>query len=494
VPAGIDAYRRRLCARVPLTTLVTAGLLLGVYLLVQDAVTSWGAPISIPYRAWGYRYATGWLLAPFAHVSPGHLIGNLIGLAVFGTVLEATVGHYPLRRGAVSFRGLRQHPWVRAVIVGPGVLMLVGVGLNLVALGPTIGFSTVVFWLMGVLVVLRPTLAVVGLLLTDAVRVGYLAVAAPRVAVAAQAQFVTPWFAEVALQAHAVGLLVGVLTGLLLRRRGAIASEAPGLHVAAGVVLIGVDRALWAVFFYEGGGTYVLYRAVGVAALLGVSVLIMAAVSGDRRAHAALVGLAVALAAVAVPYNVVPPATVDGPDRSLPVGPYAVSYGEAVPDASVDRIPLEVGPLSTQVTTSGVIVEDPSRGIWITAVGARALAFEQRATIPLAVDGARVDVEVVADRWRVQGNDSVYRVRTTAPTSSSLFESPPSTAGPVIAGEQVTLVASPEGFLVRSAGRTRPLPGVNETVRLGPLRIRAGEDRVVAIGPDARATVFSRPS
>ena len=492
--AGIEVYRRRLCARVPLTTLVTAGLLLGVYLIVQDAATAWGAPITVPYRAWGYRHITGWLIAPFAHVGPAHLIGNLIGLVVFGTMLEATIGHYPSRRGAVSFRRLRQHPWVRALVIGPGLLITVGIGLGLVALGPTIGFSTVIFWIMGVLVVLRPAATVVGLLISDAVRVGYLAAVAPQITVAAQTRFVTPWFAEVALQAHALGLLIGILAGLGVRHRGMLTTAAPPVHVAVGVVLIGVDRALWAVFFYAGDGVYVLYRAVGLGALVVVAVLIMAAVSGDRRAHIALAVLGVALAAIAVPYNVIPPAVTDTTDRGLTVGPYTVSYGEAVPDASVDRIPLDVGPVSTGVTTSGVIVEDPSRGIWITAVGARELAFDQRATIPLAIDGARVDVEVIADRWRVQGNDSVYRVHTIAPAMTPLFESAPSTASPVIAGQQVTLVPTPAGFDVRSGGVTRPLPAVNETVRLGALRLRTTEDRVVAVGTDARATVFSRPS
>ena len=493
MPAGIGVDRRRLCARIPLTTLGIGGVLLAVYLLVQDAHTAWTAPITIPYRAWGYPYITGWLVAPFAHVSPAHLIGNLIGLVVFGSLLEMTIGHYPTRRGAVSFRGVLENPWVRALVIGPGVVIAVSIGLGLVALGPTIGFSAVIFWFMGVLVVLRPAVTVVGLLVSDALRVAYLAVMAPRVTVTAQAQFVTPWFAEVALQAHALGLLIGILTGLAVRRRGIVTAEAPPLHVAAGVMLVGVDRALWAVFFYGGEGTFVLYRGVGVIAVVVVAMLVMAAVAGDRRAHAALVVLGVALATIAVPYNIIPPATTDT-DRGLSVGSYTVSYGEGVPDASVNRLPLDVGPVSTEVTASGVIVEDASRGIWIIAVGARELAFDQQATISLIADGARVDVEVISDRWEVRGNDSAYQVRISAPTTEPLYESGPSTASPVIAGQRVTLEPTPDGFDVHSGGLTRPLPAVNETVRLGAVQLHTREDRVIATGEGARATVFSRPT
>lgn len=494
MPLGGEPPRRRLCARVPISTVLVAALLVGVYLFVQDGLTAWTAPISIPYRAWGYQHLRGMLIAPFAHISPGHLTGNLVGLVVFGTLLEATVGHYPTHRGAVSFQTLQQNPWIRAVLVGPAVIVLVGIGLSLIALGPVIGFSSVVFWLMGVLVVLRPILAVIGLLITDAVRVTYLAVVAPVASVTAGAQFVTPWFAEIALQAHAVGLLIGVLTGIAIRSRGHITADAPASYVGAGVVLMGIDRGLWAVFFYEGGGTYVLYRALGVVLVATMALVVAAAVRGDPRARALAVTIAIALAGVAVPYNVVPPAAAEGTDRSLGVGSYSVSYGESVPDRSVDRIPIRVGPLSTAVTTSGVIVTDRANGIWTTAVSADELAFEQRAQIPLAVDGQRVQVKVVTDRWQVLGNDSAYRVRTTAPSSVPLFESPMSTAAPRIADQRITLVPTPEGFDVRSGGQTRRLPAVNETVQVGAVVLRTQEQQVVAEAPGVEVVVFTRAS
>ena len=474
--------------------MLVAALLLGVYLLIQDGLTAWTAPISIPYRAWGYQHVSGMLIAPFAHVSPGHLIGNLVGLVVFGTMLEVTVGHYPPHRGAVGFQTLRENPWVRAVLIGPAVVGLVGIGLSLIALGPVIGFSSVVFWLMGVLVVLRPVIAVIGLLATDAVRVAYLAVVAPVVGVTAEAQFVTPWFAEIALQAHAVGLLIGVLTGIAIRNRGSITADAPASYVGAGVMLIGIDRGLWAIFFYDDGGTYILYRAIGVAMVAMMALLVVGAVRGDRRARALIVTTVIILAAVAVPYNVVAPATAEETDRSLTVGSYSVSYAESVPDASVDRIPVRMGPLSTAVTTSGVIVTDRADGVWITAVSADELAFEQAAQIPLAVDGQRVQVEVVIDRWQVLGNDSAYRVRATTPSRVPLFESPMSTAAPTLADQQITLVPTPDGFDVRSGGLTRPLPAVNETVQLGAVVLRTQEEHVVAEAPGVEVVVFTRAS
>lgn len=109
VLAGTAAYaryvgafgplRRRLNDRfvygVPWGSAVVVGGVLAFYLFAQSGLDHWSEPVVFPFRSWSYYYPTGMLTAGFAHASPGHLVGNLAGTAVFAPLVEYAWGHYP---------------------------------------------------------------------------------------------------------------------------------------------------------------------------------------------------------------------------------------------------------------------------------------------------------------------------------------------------------------------------------------------------------------
>jgi len=79
-PAALGArLRERFVLGVPWGTLVSAGVVLAVYLLLQGGLRNWYAPVTIPFRAWSYFYPLGVVTAAFSHNGASHLIGNLVG-------------------------------------------------------------------------------------------------------------------------------------------------------------------------------------------------------------------------------------------------------------------------------------------------------------------------------------------------------------------------------------------------------------------------------
>jgi hypothetical protein len=84
-----------------------------------------------------------------------------------------------------------------------------------------IGFSGVVFAFAGVALVRYPLTTILALVAGRVLGILRAALQTPTLEAKAQPTFSTPWWAEVAIQGHALGLFVGVLLGVwLLRRRG----------------------------------------------------------------------------------------------------------------------------------------------------------------------------------------------------------------------------------------------------------------------------------
>jgi membrane associated rhomboid family serine protease len=164
------------------------------------------------------------LLSGFTHTGPGHLTGNLIGTLAFGSLAEYAYGHFPTRRGSSSFGSRLSNPYVRAFLVVPGVTVVAGLLTAAFSIGPVIGFSGVVFAYAGYAVVSYPMATVIA---SVAGRVGnlvYQALVNPQPVVRSRPVFSTPWFAEIALQTHALGFLLGLLVGLAVARRRATAT------------------------------------------------------------------------------------------------------------------------------------------------------------------------------------------------------------------------------------------------------------------------------
>jgi membrane associated rhomboid family serine protease len=504
--------RRRLILGVPWGTLLTVGGVLAVYLFLQGGATDWSNPATIPFRAWSFLYPLGVFTAPFAHSGPNHLVGNLVGTLALAPVVEYAMGHYPRERGAHSFGSLRENPYVRVLAV-PGAAVVVGLVTGAVAVGPVIGFSGVVFAFAGAGLATYPIRTVVAL---AAARVGSLAAASlrdPFTVARAEPAFVSPWWADVAIQGHAVGLLVGVLVGVWLGRRGLVDRPTP-LRTYAGVLLFGVGQSLWAVYWFRGEGEFVLYRAVGLAlvALLGLVVagtvaasarpLLSSGPTGESlrtipRWQAASVVILVAFAALAGPGIAVNLATAS--DEPLPGDPlvvrdYEVTYAEDVENGMVSVIDVNAFGETTRVTTSGVIVRSEPRHAWLTAVPKSRLAFAGRTVVRVGGVGWQDRIVVARQGWNAVGGNKTYRVTFSHDnTTRVVYRAPPANASPTIDGRNVTVRTAPPRFRVTvtygNQTRSAPIPAENtSTTVFGLTFTREGRD-LVATRNDTRVVV-----
>ncbi len=284
-----ERLRSRLVMGVPWGTLVSATGVLVVYLFVQGGATAWRDPVTLPFRAWSVVYPQGVLVAPFAHNSAGHLVGNLLATLVLGSLAEYAWGHFPRERGATSFGSLGTNPLVRAFVVFPGAVAVVGVLTSAFSLGPVIGFSGVVFAFAGFALTRYPLGTVVASVGVGALRLAYFSLQQPVLVDRAMPRPpAPPSWAEVAIQAHALGLLIGVVLGwyvFVRRDRGPSA-----LRLWTGALLLAVEQQLWAVYWFRGGDVYVLYRGIGVVLVVLLAVLVTAALRSADRPLRDLIG------------------------------------------------------------------------------------------------------------------------------------------------------------------------------------------------------------
>ncbi len=506
------ALRRRFVLGVPWGTLVTVGFVLGVYLFLQGGWESWYRPVVIPFRAWSYFYPLGVLTAGFSHTGTNHLMGNLLATLAFGTLAEYAWGHFPTERGTATFSSLRTNPFARIGAFALGSLV-VGVFTAAFSLGPVIGFSGVVFAYAGFALIRYPLGTLVVVLAGGFVDLAYRALQSPTLVARAQPRFSTPWWADVAIQGHAVGLFVGVVLATLLVRRRGVRPNPTHLFVAA--LLFAADRGLWAVYTFLGGSRFELFRAGGLALITLLAGLVAAAPTAsprtlvgrlDLRSHEAAVGLTlavlIALSTAAVPYNLIAP-TSGGAGledaTGVEVRDYEVFYAEGVTDRLVSVV--DVPGINTSVRTSGVIVVSEERGIWWTRYSRSEIAFAGERRVRLGGVGWRESVVVNRTGWTVVGGPATYKVTLRRAGSDDparlAWTADPSTAEPTIEGRNVTVYPVEEGFgLLVSRGNVTlgraPIPAVNGTVETGGLTFTNTEGKLFAAANGTRVRVAKR--
>mgnify|MGYP006278663973 FL=1 len=521
--------RDRFVLGVPWGTVVTVLGVLAVYLFVQGGYAHWYRPVVIPFRAWSYFEPLGMLVAGFAHAGPGHLLGNLFGALTLAPIVEYAVGHYPPEADHPAdpqpstlrdrLAALRRNPTARAFLLFPLAVAVVGVVLTLFTIGAVIGFSGVVFAFAGFALVRYPLGTVLALVASDLLNLLYNALQNPTITASGRSRFLTPWFADIAIQGHAIGLLVGVvLSALLLRRRG---GDPPSpARLFAGALLLASAQSLWAVYWYRGGTDYVLYRAVGLGLVaLSATLIVVAAVGPDRRpfagddaggddswrgtlaslsvrqvAIAAIIVVAAAFSGPAVAVNLVS-SEGDLPGEPATVRGYEITYAEGVENEMVSAIPVTLFGETTQVTTSGVIVSNPDRKIWQSVVPRGRLAANGRATVVVGGVGWRETVTAVRRGWTAVGGGTAYTVALDdGGERRTVFSSAPAQAEPRIADQNVSVAAGNESFhlLVSEGNDTvrRPLPATNESVTVRNVTFYGQNDRIVAVHDGTRVTVL----
>jgi membrane associated rhomboid family serine protease len=511
-------FRSRLILGVPWGTLIVALFVICVYLFVQDGLTH-AAPTVIPFRAWSYFYPLGIVTSPFAHASRGHITGNLIATFTVGVLAEYVWGHYPDNRGVSTFSSLRTNPYARvfAFVLGSfGVGLLTGI----FSLGPTIGFSGVVFAYAGFALTRYPFGMILALLSSRVLSLVYEALRNPVLTQSGHPTFVTPSWSGIALQGHALGLFIGGLLGLYIVRRRE--TRPGGLRLWAGILLLAVTQGLWTVYVPLGGARFRLFKAVGVILVFVLATLFASSFRSSggftfpfidseieyRRVVLSVVVLVlVVIAGVAVPYNLF---AVSGsgespgitPENSVQVRDYVVAYAEGVPDQYISQIQISVFGETTGVPASGVIVINDQREIWWQEVSKSRLAFDRRAVVRVGGIDWRETVVARRTTWKVVGNHSVYTVHLKHDDTRDLvFTSKPARAKLTIANRNITVVPGETfSFRVTRNGTTLgqvPVPEPNETTSTGGITFVRKKNKVYASTNESRvrvATYAPRPT
>jgi len=503
--------RRRLVLGVPWGTVISILGVLCVYLFVQGAFDDLRDPLVIPFRSWSYFYPLGMLTAAFSHASLGHITGNLVGTAMFAPIVEYAWGHYPQRRGTQTFTSPLTNPIVRILLV-PFVVFFVGLFTAAFALGPVIGFSGVVFAFAGFSIVNRPLTAVLAILADRVLGLVITAIQNPRVVTVPRPRVITPWWANVAIQGHAIGILSGILLGFAFvyyRDRWPDPKR-----VWFGLLAFATIQGLWALFVPQGNGRFVMFRWAGTALVFVLATVIVLATTGEydidipefefssalrTTALVVVVVLTAAIAGSAIPYNVAQFANADAPGPNVEVRDYAVSYGENVPDGYVNSISVPLVDDLTDINTSGVIVTSDRRQIWQTVVLESQLKNRGFATVELGGVGWERDVHVNRSGWKPTGNDSVYKVylRPTGADRTLAFTSESRRAGVVLGGRNVTLAPVERGFRFRvsMANRTlgtAPIPGYGRTTSAGQINFTRNGSQILASYDRTRVEIAKR--
>lgn len=502
--------RERFLLGVPWGSILAIVGVLSVYLFVQGGFWHWDRPVTMAFTASSYLYPMGVLFAAFSHSHPGHLLNNLTSALVFAPLAEYVWGHYahegkatPDSRPALELRWT--NPWIRAFVLFPGAIFLVGLATALFSWGPVIGFSGVVFAFMGFTLVHYPFLTIVAMVARRGVRALVNTLAEPVVVAETTVEFAQPWWSGTAVQGHILGFLIGILFGVLLAWRRNERPDPLELWIAS--VLAGLWLSLWTFWWIRGPETFVLYGALGVIAVLALSLAITVAVSAtDRPIYgritrrsavvSILLALLVVMSLVAVPLNLVAVES-DDRDRALAVDEYTVFYTEETEDKRVSYVDLTLFGETTDLTTSGVIVVNENRHTWHRALSADELRAYGDARVTVGGLGWQSIVDVDRTGWDIAGNETAYHVHLEHEGERvHAFESGSVEAEPIVDDRRIALVAEGGEFSLEvehdGTVERAPIPDENESVTANEIAFVRENGAIVAESGETRVTVAER--
>lgn len=301
--AGRGAWYRVLSERflygVPWGTVVSIVGVVGFYLVAQSGFSHWGSPVTLPFRSWSYFYPEAMLVSGFAHASPGHLTGNMIGTLVLAPIVEYGWSHYPPREPEQSYKfpppgsvhpgdspvkeangRLVDTPWVRALVIFPAIVFAISLLTSVLALGWSLGFSGTVFAFGGFAVVYFPLAAVVAMVAFTSTSILFNTLQQPVLRATADTGAPGPpsWWA-VNVQAHMLGFLIGVVLAIALLQYRAERRRPEWVFFAA--LIFTLTRQLFAFTTSGGEDIYLQLRGIGLIFILALIVLITATVAAD---------------------------------------------------------------------------------------------------------------------------------------------------------------------------------------------------------------------
>jgi membrane associated rhomboid family serine protease len=501
----IAPLRKRFVLGVPWGTAIVVVAVYAFYHLVQGGGEP-GGPIITGFRSWSLWYPQSMVFSSFAHASKGHLISNLLGTVAFAPIAEYAFSHYPTERGTQTFTSWRTNPFARIVFFVVTVV-LVGLLGSLLVPGAVIGFSGVVFAFAGFAIVTRPlasVLAILGIRVVSLVRRAFLD---PFSVAVAEPRFISPSWANTALQGHVFGLFVGVmLAGALVHRR----TESPNLqYVWFAALVFAVSRSMHAIYWYLTADRFVFFRGIGTAAvLLLASIITLVVLRPDRplvprldlsvrkTAFMLLLAVVCALALVGIPYNLVSVTPGEEVENGVDVNDYTVTYAEAIDDRYVAALEIPVVRESLSVNVSGVIVASEKRNSWEVATTKQRLAFSGRSVIALGDATWRELVVVNRTEWILAGENGTYKVfgRQVGEDRKLLFAADPAQASPTINGSRISIAPAEDFYAIvverdnESIGVER-IPAHNESVEIGSITFVREETKLFAVHERTRIQI-----
>ncbi len=178
-------------------------LILFSYLFIQSGLQRPNNPLTIPFFSWSYFYPEGIFFSPIAHFDIGHLISNITALTILAPVTEYILNSKD--RDSI-------------IAITSFIFIWYIVGFFISAWVPTIGSSGIVFGLLGFVVVFYPIKSILLSVFIEVFEIIILGIYFP--IVKGFIPSIHPWWAGIAVQAHAIGFFIGIFFGVYIAKKG----------------------------------------------------------------------------------------------------------------------------------------------------------------------------------------------------------------------------------------------------------------------------------
>lgn len=492
----LEGLRERFVWGIPWATATVIVFLWMIFQFLQGGGADDG-PVVIGFRSWSFWYPQGIILSSFTHSSESHLIGNLFGTLAFAPIVEYVWGHYPDESEDGRLPSWTRHPAARVGLF-VAVTMFVGVLSAMFVPVAAVGFSTVVFAYAGAAVVLRPLATIGAIVGIRVIRLLYEAATSPVGTFRSQQVFASPSWVDVSIQGHLYGFLAGVLIAVLLLRYRDRLPDIRYVFFAAIVFL--VARSMQSIYWELGNDRFILFRALGTAAVVFLATLVTLAITDRDGPSIPRTGFStrpVALGLLVATILVVSLAgmvfnfgsVTAGPEAEdgLDVRDYTVTYAENVENQYLAGTPRAGGIGPPSITVSGVIVVSEQRDAWERVATAGQLRSEGRTTVVVGDATWREQIVVSRTEWEFVDGNVTYNVFAFGENRGpvTLFQAPAANTSTVVdnrsfriepgAGfDNYTLTVTEDG---ESVGTTR-IPDDNETATVDGITFERDENRL----------------
>ncbi len=278
-------FKENLFLSLPIGTIILILINLFVYLFIQKGLWHFQNPLWLPFTSAGFFNFIGTLIGALTHVGPSHLFSNLFGTALFAPFAELIFVTNKKQTDLIKylkgtnfyFRGLEKifsTPWIRAMFLFPLTWILIGV-FNSISSPLGIGFSGVFFAILGLIIILKPILAITIYLIEIIIENALRAFSDPITISKTGLELTKPIWVNLGVWAHVIGFLTGILFGLFLffTKDSKKEMKPNPSHVFFAIIILGLSKGLDWLFKIEYQTKFVLFSGAGFIFLLMIAFL-----------------------------------------------------------------------------------------------------------------------------------------------------------------------------------------------------------------------------